>query len=126
MLNLTLEQLFGAGATQDSQSLTIQKASLPGLSAAANNRGEQLLAALMLQAWGEFEGELVDSEGSIVVDNQGFSISYDNQNLYEKLRIWFWKRQFIEDKVLNTFVIDVFIKPHPAYGTALNPNQLNY
>ncbi|ACC80338.1 hypothetical protein [Nostoc punctiforme] len=48
----TLVQIFGAGAVQDSASLTIQKAALTavGLTASSNNSAESLLIALLLVA----------------------------------------------------------------------------
>lgn len=124
MQNLTLQQLFGTNAAQDSQSLVIRKGDLPGLTASANNTAESLLVAILLQAWREFEGLLVDDQGETLVDETGDAIAYNQRELYEKLHLWFWKRQFTGDRVLDTFVIDSFIKPPPSYGMALNSNQL--
>jgi len=42
--------VFGAGATQDLTTLTILKADLPNLTAAADNRPEQLFSAVFLKA----------------------------------------------------------------------------
>jgi|SRR6476469_4156327 len=46
----TIQQVFGPGATQDADSITILKADLPGLTAAANNNGEQLFAGVVNRA----------------------------------------------------------------------------
>ena len=50
MAELTLVEVFGAGATQDSSSITIQKAALPRLTASASNSAESLLTGILLMA----------------------------------------------------------------------------
>ncbi|MGV0103040.1 PASTA domain-containing protein [Nostoc sp. DSM 114160] len=50
MAELTLVEVFGTGATQDSSSITIQKAALPRLTASANNSAESLLTGILLIA----------------------------------------------------------------------------
>ena len=50
MAEPTLQQIFGANATQTSATITITKADLPGLTPAADNRAEQLFVAVLLQA----------------------------------------------------------------------------
>lgn len=124
MHSLTLQQLFGVNAKQDDQSLVIQKSDLPHLISSANNRAEQLLVSILLLAWDEFKGVLVDETGVTLVDELGNESGYDQRNLYEKLNLWFWKRQFIEGKIIDTFVMEVFINPLSVYGTALNASQL--
>ena len=47
MAEPTIQQLFGATATQDATSLTIQKSDLIGLTASATNTAESLLAGLV-------------------------------------------------------------------------------
>jgi hypothetical protein len=47
MAEPTLEQVFGPGTTEDANSITIPKANLPGLTAAANNRAESLLLGIV-------------------------------------------------------------------------------
>lgn len=49
MAEPTLQEIFGAGATQDATTITILKADLPMTSAAAN-RGEQIFAAICKKA----------------------------------------------------------------------------
>ena len=50
MAEPTLTQVFGAGATQTSTTLTITKADLTGLTASANNSAESLFVAILLKA----------------------------------------------------------------------------
>lgn len=50
MAEPTLTQIFGAGAAQNSTTLTISKADLTGLTASANNSAESLFVALLLKA----------------------------------------------------------------------------
>lgn len=126
MLNLTLQQIFGTNAAQTATTLTIQKADFPTLTAAADNRAEQLLVALLLQAHQHFEGMLTDELGRTITDELGRAITYDNRGLYEKLNIWHWKRQFIDQSQLNTFIADVFIFPATEPQTVLTADSLNY
>jgi hypothetical protein len=49
MAEPTLTQVFGAAATQTATTLTIAKADLPGLTAAADNKAEQILGSLVLK-----------------------------------------------------------------------------
>jgi hypothetical protein len=46
----SLTDVFGAGATQTADSLTISKADLPTLTASAANNGQELLVGILLQA----------------------------------------------------------------------------
>jgi hypothetical protein len=48
MAEFTLQQVFGAGATQTATLLTINKADLPGLTALASNTAESLLVGLIV------------------------------------------------------------------------------
>jgi len=49
MAEPTLQEVFGAGATQTATTITILKADL-GITATANNRGEQLFAGIVKKA----------------------------------------------------------------------------
>lgn len=129
MQNLTLQQLFGKSATQTDGTLTIHKADLPGLTVAANNRGEQLLVALLLQAHQHFEGVLTDEQGRAIADQQGRKVTFDNSALYQKLTISFWKRQFLareQPLVSDTFLVNIFILPPTDPGVTLDPDTLVY
>lgn len=50
MAEPTLQDIFGAGATQDATTITLVKANFTSLTASANNRAESILAAIMLKA----------------------------------------------------------------------------
>lgn len=50
MAEPTLQEIFGASATQGANYITITKADLPGLTAVADNRAESLLVAILLKA----------------------------------------------------------------------------
>lgn len=50
MAEPTLSEVFGAGATQTSTTITILKADLLGLTASANNKAEGLLVGIILKA----------------------------------------------------------------------------
>lgn len=50
MAEPTLQDVFGAGASQTSTTITIAKADLPGLTASANNSVESLIVGLLLKA----------------------------------------------------------------------------
>lgn len=126
MQNLTLQQIFGENATQDATALVIQKADLSGLSATTNNRGEQLLVALLLQSHQHFEGVLTDEQGRAITDEQGRAIVYNNRNLYQKLNFYFWKRQFNNQYQIDTFIVDIFVTPPTEPQTPLAANSLNY
>ncbi|MGI2909502.1 hypothetical protein [Tolypothrix sp. VBCCA 56010] len=94
-INLTLAQCFGESATQNNETLTIYKSDLPGLTPDAENRAEQLLAALFLKLLEEFSGSLNDPQGQKITDPQGQTITYDNSLLYSKLKLFAWRINFI-------------------------------
>lgn len=50
MAEPTIQDVFGASATQTDTTLTILKSDLPTLTASATNRGEQLFVAVVLRA----------------------------------------------------------------------------
>lgn len=124
MQSLSIEQLFGKNVSQDSEYLNIRKSDLPSLTVSNDNRAEQLLVALILQVWNEFEGLLVDDTGETIVDEMGQNIGYEQRLRYEKLNLWFWRRQFIEGKILDTFIMDVFVNPSVTFKVASVANQL--
>lgn len=124
MQSLSVEQLFGKNVSQDSEYLNIRKSDLPSLTVSNDNRAEQLLVALILQVWNEFEGLLVDDTGETIVDEMGQNIGYEQRLRYEKLNLWFWRRQFIEGKILDTFIMDVFVNPSVTFKVASVANQL--
>ncbi|MBD2344174.1 hypothetical protein [Anabaena subtropica] len=50
MAEPTLEQVFGAGTTQDATTITILKSNLPGLTVSASNTAEALLTGILKRA----------------------------------------------------------------------------
>ncbi|MEL6555474.1 MAG: hypothetical protein AAFQ63_18740 [Cyanobacteria bacterium J06621_11] len=90
----SLTDVFGAGATQDATTITIQKANLPGLTPATENSAESILAAIGVQAkttltQASFETNqdqsivVADGFDSIVSrdDGSGTLVSYRQQQL---------------------------------------------
>lgn len=107
-MDLTIQDLFGAGASQNAQFLFIQKADLLGLTVSTNNRAEQLLAGVVLTASQQFEGLLSDEMGDTVIDESGNTISYNNSELYD-FYLTFWRKIFLLRSntpcLLNQFVV---------------------
>ena len=107
-MNLTIEQLFGVGVTQTSDSLIIQKSALLGLDSSSFNTAESLLAAMIFTASQVFQGVVTCPDGSTLTDPQGNAITFDNSNLYELLNMFQWDRAYIDSKIRDTFVIQTF------------------
>ncbi|MDB9374303.1 hypothetical protein [Nodularia sphaerocarpa] len=88
MAEPTITQLFGAGASQTSSAITIQKADLAGvgLSASANNTAESLLTAINLKAQQHLTQTNLDGniDQSIVVEPgfSSFTTRGENNNSY--------------------------------------------
>lgn len=76
MAEPTLVQVFGTGAVQDANTITIQKSALAtvGLTVAASNKAESILAAILLLARNHLTQANFDADidYSIIVEN-GFS-----------------------------------------------------
>lgn len=110
MVALSLQQLFGANAYQNSESLVIDKRDFINLSTAAINTGESLLVAILLNACHQFEGEIIDELNRPITDELNRSITFNNSGLYEILNIFYWKRQFPQMQsqsiILDTFVVE--------------------
>lgn len=111
MLNITFNQLFGANATQDINTLVISKKDLAGLVATDSNKAEQLLVALLVQALSHFEGYLTDRNGTVVTSFQGIPVTYQN-HIYKLVDINTWEIQKIDrnntNYLQNTLVINFF------------------
>lgn len=71
MAEPTLTEVFGAGATQTATTLTITKANLTSLIASANNRAEELLVAILLNA----AINLTDAQRQADVTNRNVTIA---------------------------------------------------
>ncbi|MFK0733479.1 MAG: hypothetical protein ACIWVG_20385 [Gloeotrichia echinulata HAB0833] len=102
MKTFTLQQLFGENASQSASTLTISKLDLAavGLTPAANNTAESLLAAMILNLLKEFEGEVFD-----LVDSNGGKITYLSGDIFENLHCFYWrnikgKDGYIKDQIV--------------------------
>lgn len=111
MQQLTLQQLFGNSASQDSQQIIISKADLPKLTASAGNTAESLLVALLLKAHANYEGYLSDPAGNRVVDGDRIPVTYRFAN-YELTDLSYWKRQHFQQNqqayILDTFLLKTY------------------
>lgn len=106
-MNLTLQQLFGVNATQNSQSLVIAKADLPLLTPSSVNSAESLLAAILITALSTFEGVLTDENNNPVSDVTGEMINYDNKMLYI-LTLELWGVSILNQKIIHEFVVNQY------------------
>ncbi|MFB2770363.1 hypothetical protein ACE1AT_13890 [Pelatocladus sp. BLCC-F211] len=107
-MELTLQQLFGVNAIQDSQSLIIAKTDLPLLTPSVSNTAESLLTAILLKAFENFQGQLTDSQGNKIEDPQGTVIEYNNSALYQLLSIEPWNT-FFEQRNEFVYVTNMLI-----------------
>ncbi|HEY9672244.1 MAG TPA: hypothetical protein V6D11_12420 [Waterburya sp.] len=77
MAVLSINDIFGANATQTADRFTITKSDLPTLTPKADNNGEQLLVAVILAA----AAKLTDANRANN-DDQRVSIVYGGQTVY--------------------------------------------
>ncbi|MBE9011032.1 hypothetical protein IQ250_12525 [Pseudanabaenaceae cyanobacterium LEGE 13415] len=93
MAEPTLQEIFGTGATQDANTLTIQKSALAakGLNSSANNTAESLLTAIMLQA----AENLTENARSSDTLNRSMTITYSGQDLLDSGGVTFRRDTFI-------------------------------
>lgn len=116
MQALTLQELFGASASQTATELVIKKSDLVavGLTATTNNRAEQLVVAILLQALSTFQSYLTDENGNILADENNTPIGYDNRPLYEVLEMFRWdayiKQQNSNVYLTETIVIESYVQ----------------
>lgn len=89
MAEPTLQDTFGAGATQTANSWTISKADFPTLTATANNSAEQLLVALMLKLRDALTTtrQANNPEQSITVEEFGTQLVPRNDQQYYQLTL---------------------------------------
>lgn len=75
MAEPTLQQIFGAGATQSATELILSKADLTGLTASANNSAESLFVAILLKAKAYLTTANYDAniDQSVVIETPGFN-----------------------------------------------------
>lgn len=90
----TLIQVFGAGATQDANTITIQKAALiaKGLPSSASNNAEAIVSALTL-LWGDYLNETqqgINTDIQITIADSGYpQIVTRNSNQYTQITVNF-------------------------------------
>ncbi|MBE9191397.1 hypothetical protein IQ230_13785 [Gloeocapsopsis crepidinum LEGE 06123] len=89
MAEPTLQQVFGAGATQDATTLTIAKADLAavGLTASATNTAESLIVGILLLAKNTLTAAALDSnpDQSISIEDSFDSlVTRNNQTFRQK------------------------------------------
>lgn len=117
---IEFHQLFGVNATQDEAIITIYKRDLPGLIPLAENKAEQLLAALFLRLHFQYEGVLIDENSNLIVDENLNIIAALINPLSDSLIVSYWKRQSLirNDKqyLQDTLLIKSF--------TALSPEDI--
>lgn len=82
MAEPSLTEVFGAGATQTATTITILKADLPGLTAATDNRAEQLWVGMFLIIKESLTPERQESnpDQNIVIDEPFGSDSLVSRN----------------------------------------------
>ncbi len=112
MTNLTLQQLFGVNATQDSQTLLIKKSDLL-LTPQINNTAGSLLIAILLKALENFQGLIEDENGQPIADENNRPIEFDNTEAFEFLKVFRWDTTFADRSsipfIRDTIVIERFI-----------------
>lgn len=86
MAEPTLTEVFGAGATQDANTITISKADLTGLTATANNRAEALFVAILLkaQAFLNTTNQGADPDRSVTVEDSFPQIVTRGENQFRQ------------------------------------------
>ncbi|MCC5670883.1 hypothetical protein LC653_45845 [Nostoc sp. CHAB 5784] len=94
MQSLSLAQLFGEGAFQDTSVLIIQKTDLLRLTLAANNTAESLLVGILITALNNFQGVITDEDSEPITDENNQPITYDNSEAFEFLQMISWKAFF--------------------------------
>ena len=108
MQRLSLAQIFGEGAFQDSSVLIIQKASLLKLTPIPTNSAESLITAILITALANFAGIIADENNQVLTDENNQSISFDNSEVFELIKIIQWQPfQFVRNnqKYINNQII---------------------
>lgn len=107
---MLLQELFGANASQDVNSVVISKLDFSNLTPANSNTAESLLAAIVIKACDRFVGIVTDQDGITITSQDNMPVTYDNSALYDLLNVFYWKRQFLrvqsQPKIIDTFVVE--------------------
>jgi hypothetical protein len=104
-MQLTLAQLFGKGVIQTIDTLIIKKADLRGLTIAASNRSEQLLAAIVNSAIQPFEGYLEDENSLPITSETGEPIDY--KNTWDFIDIFWWAPYPEKGKIVSSAILQI-------------------
>lgn len=73
----TLQNVFGAAATQTATTITIPKASLPTLTAIADNNGQEVFVGIMLLAASYFTTAARDAD-----PDRQIEVTYEGQTIF--------------------------------------------
>lgn len=94
-MDLTLNQIFGDGSSQSSQSIIIPKF--------GRTSPEAIFAGIIARAYANFQGNLTDESGNVIGDQQG-NVTYDNRALYPLIDIEQWRVVYAENRIKHTFI----------------------
>lgn len=89
--HLSLAQLFGDGAYQDTDVIVIEKASLLKLLPSVSNRAESLLVAILITALANFKGVITDENNQAITTETGETITFDNSEAFELIKMIEWQ-----------------------------------
>lgn len=119
--NLAFPDVFGVNATQNLETITINKSDLPGLNSV---NPESLLAALLLKIQAVFEGMITDELNNVITTETGEPITYNHQNRYLKLNNFLWRVQLVklreQNEVRHVFVFEIYTPDVDNYGQPIN------
>ncbi|MBH8561648.1 hypothetical protein I8748_05550 [Nostoc sp. CENA67] len=108
-MQLTLQQLFGVNAIQDSQTLVIQKSDLSVLTPRSDNTAESLLTAILLKSLENFEGTLTDENNNLITDENNYPIEYSQDDYYELLKVFEWEEKYFKKRNQIDYFADTLI-----------------
>lgn len=117
LASLSLVDLFGKGATQDENTLVIQKASLITLTPLVNNTADSLLAGMFITALNNFKGIIVNENNQSITDEYGQSISFDNSDSFELLKIIDWKPFFFDRQEQGFINHQIIVEAYTTYAS---------
>ncbi|BAZ02252.1 hypothetical protein NIES37_62640 [Tolypothrix tenuis PCC 7101] len=114
-MQVTLQQLFGDGATQNIDTITIKKSDLPGLLAASNNTAESLLVAILLKVLDTFAGKLTDENGNPITDENGVPITFNQGDILDTFYLEYWRTIFKKKGNVNYRIFQFVLHEFEVY-----------
>jgi hypothetical protein len=87
IIDLSLTDVFGPGATQTATTITIAKADLPGLTASPTNNGQQIFVALFLAALSR-QQTITTPAGETLQAPCAANLTYPGEQSALKLALW--------------------------------------